>query len=80
MNQPIQQRDVHPIRKARQAKRWTQQQLADRLGVTKATVSNWETGQDRPGADKAMRLVEIFGARLLSFGAIYRAGATRRVA
>ena len=33
------------LAKERKAKRITQQQVADRLGVTKAAVSNWETGK-----------------------------------
>jgi transcriptional regulator with XRE-family HTH domain len=33
---------------ARHRKRWTQQRLADALGVSKAAVANWETGKHYP--------------------------------
>ena len=33
---------------ARQRKRWTQQRLADHLGVSKSTVAKWETGLHFP--------------------------------
>lgn len=36
------------IRNRRQALRLTQEDLAARLGVAKATVSNWETGKHLP--------------------------------
>jgi transcriptional regulator with XRE-family HTH domain len=37
------------LKKARSIAGWTQQQLADRLDVTQQEVSDWETGQRRPG-------------------------------
>lgn len=36
------------IRRARQRKGWTQQQLAGELGVYKATVARWEAGTHFP--------------------------------
>lgn len=36
------------IRRAREMERWTQRQLADRLGVDRKTVDNWENGRSRP--------------------------------
>ena len=36
------------IRKARQDKDLTQEQLADKIGYTKQTVSNWEIGKSTP--------------------------------
>lgn len=38
----------HPIRTARQKKGLTQAELATVVGVTKASVSGWETGQNNP--------------------------------
>jgi transcriptional regulator with XRE-family HTH domain len=36
------------IKRAREIKRWTQQELADRLGVNRKTVDNWENGRTIP--------------------------------
>lgn len=36
------------IQRARHRKRWTQQQLADELSVSKSTVANWERGEHFP--------------------------------
>lgn len=34
----------------------TQARLAEKVGVTKATISGWENGYYRPGPDMAKRL------------------------
>lgn len=39
----------------------TQQQLADRLHVTRQSVSSWELGRTEPDFETAGRLAEIFG-------------------
>lgn len=39
------------IRKYRKESGLTQEQLADRINVTKSRVSNWEQGINRPDAD-----------------------------
>jgi transcriptional regulator with XRE-family HTH domain len=36
------------IARARHRKRWTQQELADALGVAKSSVADWERGQHFP--------------------------------
>jgi transcriptional regulator with XRE-family HTH domain len=36
------------IRNRRQELGWLQQELADRVGVDRVTVSNWETGKQKP--------------------------------
>lgn len=38
----------------------SQQELADRLQVTRQTISNWELGQGAPSLDKAMELANIY--------------------
>lgn len=59
----------HPIRTARLRARLSQKRLADKLGVTKATVSGWECGHYRPGIDAALRLTQVL--RGLTVQAIY---------
>ena len=36
------------IRKLRQERGWSQQALADRLGVNRTTIVRWETGEVKP--------------------------------
>ncbi len=45
----------------RNAKRWTQAALGDRVGVKKDTVSRWELGHTKPNPEQLKRLAEILG-------------------
>ena len=47
------------IRDARKASGFTQRQLADRLGVSNTSISNWEKGFSRPDADMIQKLCHI---------------------
>lgn len=38
----------------------SQEQLADKLGVTRQAVSKWESGLTKPEADKVLLLCDIF--------------------
>ena len=38
----------------------SQEQLADKLGVTRQAISKWESGQNKPEADKILLLSDIF--------------------
>src|SRR5262245_21018510 len=49
------------LRELRGAARLTQQQLASRLGVSKAAVSAWERGLSRPGRAAAAALARALG-------------------
>lgn len=49
------------LAKERRAKKVSQQQLADRLGVTKAAVSNWELGKRTIYADQMLEYCEQLG-------------------
>ncbi|WP_130617974.1 helix-turn-helix transcriptional regulator [Dyella amyloliquefaciens] len=64
---------LHPIRAARLKRRLTQQEVADRLGVTKGTVSRWETGTDEPMPRTAIALIRVLPG--LTFQQIYREAA-----
>ena len=39
----------------------TQAEFAERLGVSKSTVSAWEVGTRRPGLDKIIKISSVFG-------------------
>lgn len=45
----------------RKAKSLSQEEVAERLGVTRQTVSKWETGQSTPDFDKVLPLCELYG-------------------
>lgn len=47
---------ISPVKTARIRKGLTQSQLAEQLGVSKATVSGWELGAANPGADRLAAL------------------------
>ena len=48
------------IKKLRKEKGMTQDELAEKLNVTRQAVSNWEMGKTQPGVDTLTRLAEIF--------------------
>ena len=48
------------IRDLREDSDRTQQEIADRLSVTRQTISNWECGQGAPALDKAAELAAIY--------------------
>lgn len=39
----------------------TQKEAAERLNVTTATISNWETGKTSPSVEKALIIQNIYG-------------------
>lgn len=47
------------IKKARESRRMTQQELADRLHVSKQTVSNWETSVSNPELSNFEQIAKI---------------------
>lgn len=47
------------IRTLREQKNLTQEELAERLFVTRQTVSNYETGKTRPDVDTILKIAEI---------------------
>ena len=49
------------IRDSRSASGFNQQQLAERLGVSRATVAGWETGHCRPDLNLIPQLCKVLG-------------------
>jgi transcriptional regulator with XRE-family HTH domain len=58
------------IRQLRQARGWTQADVADQLGVTPWTVAAWERGQVAPWPRHQTRLADLFGVEVseIAFG------------
>lgn len=52
----------------RKGRRLTQQALADRMGVTRATISNYETGRRSPHLSELKRFAAFYGVGLDFFG------------
>lgn len=48
------------IKRFRTERRWTQPQLADKIGVSSQTISNWETGLKIPRMGSLEKLATVF--------------------
>lgn len=48
------------IRQERQERNWTQKYVANKVGVTKATIQMLETGQRKPSYDVLVKLEDLF--------------------
>jgi transcriptional regulator with XRE-family HTH domain len=51
---------MRTIRELREARGWTQLELAIKLEVTPATVYNWERGKYEPSASKLRAIAQTF--------------------
>ena len=49
------------IQQVRKTGGLSQEEFADRLGVSRQAVSKWESGQSVPDAEKIVRMSEVFG-------------------
>lgn len=49
------------IKRGRIARGWTATDLANRLGVTRSAVSQWETGHTTPSVPHLYALTNLFG-------------------
>ena len=45
----------------RKARGWSQEELAERIGVTRQAVSRWESNSAKPDADKIIAICDLFG-------------------
>jgi putative transcriptional regulator len=55
---------TNSVRRHRQLASLTQQQLAEKLGVTRQTVLAMEKGNYTPSVSLALALAEVFGTRV----------------
>ncbi|MGP1365923.1 MAG: helix-turn-helix domain-containing protein [Schwartzia sp. (in: firmicutes)] len=55
---------MNRLRKLRTEKGMTQNDLAKKLGVTRVTISFWESGTNRINSDTLIRLSDIFGCSI----------------
>lgn len=52
------------IKRLRKSRGWTQPQLADKLSVSKQTISNWETGIKVPRMGSLQKLADLFNVKI----------------
>lgn len=55
------------LKKTRQEKGFTQQQLADILGITRQTISHIECGRIKPSIDNAKAIAKVLGFEWSNF-------------
>jgi transcriptional regulator with XRE-family HTH domain len=54
----------------RKGRKLTQEQLAEKLGVNRATISNYEIGRRLPNLNDLKRFAEFYGVGLDYFGVV----------
>lgn len=52
------------VKELREARGWTQVELAKRLNFHSSAVSQWESGQRNPSRDTLQRLASLFGVSI----------------
>ena len=50
---------MHIIKELREEHGLTQQQLAERMGVTQAAVARWESGENKLNSENLIKLADI---------------------
>ena len=48
----------------RKQKGWSQDDLADRLNLTRQAVSKWETGSSKPDIDNVKNISQLFSVKI----------------
>jgi transcriptional regulator with XRE-family HTH domain len=56
------------LQQLRKGRKLSQQELADRMGISRATVSNYEVGRRAPHLSELQRFAEFYGVGLDHFG------------
>lgn len=56
------------LKTLRKGRKLTQQELADKMGITRATVSNYEVGRRSPHLSELHRFAQFYGVDLSYFG------------
>ena len=52
------------LKRIRKENNLSQEQLADKLGVSRQSVSKWESGQAYPEMDKVLQLCQLFNLNI----------------
>ncbi len=54
------------LRALRDSRNWSQEKLGFELGVTKATISKWESDKLKPGLDTLLKIKRLFANQAIS--------------
>lgn len=60
----------HKLKTLRKGRKLTQEQAAEQLGITRATVSNYEVGRRSPHISELKRIGDFYGVGLDYFGVV----------
>lgn len=52
------------LKKEREKKGWSQHDLAERIHVSRQSVSKWETGKNYPSIEMIIHLSDLFGVTI----------------
>ncbi|MGL5149652.1 MAG: helix-turn-helix domain-containing protein [Clostridium sp.] len=52
------------LKSLRELKKLTQEEIADKLNVSRTTYANWETGRAEPGLEMIISLANVFGVSI----------------
>lgn len=58
------------LKTLRKGRKLTQQEAADKLGITRATISNYEVGRRSPHLSELKRIADFYGVGLDYFGIV----------
>ncbi len=61
MNDKLKKEIASQIVELRESRGFTQQDLAERINVSRSTVANWEQQRREVGADELLKIYDIFG-------------------
>ncbi len=59
--------DGGALRRLREQRHLSLGDIAEKIGVSRATVGHWETGRNAPGWDVAVQLADALGVSLDQF-------------
>lgn len=52
------------LKRLRQEKNWSQEKLAEEIGVKRLAINKYESGQTKPSAETLQRISEVFGVSI----------------
>ena len=55
---------MNRLKELRKNKGYAQQDLAEKIGISKRTLLYWKTGERTPKSDKAQQLADFFGVSI----------------